>query len=377
MTLDDAALDRAAAAGLVALGWFEAAFGQGVVHPWEQALLTLGWTLPLIWRRRWAVAVLAVVVPFGPILDLVNEQGGVTSYVLAVILASFTVGRHRDPPVTWWGPVLGVGFFWVMAAVAGGHFSDYLFTALLYGGAWGMGYALRQRATRISELDQEAQDLRERQAEREQQAIAEERGRIARELHDIVSHSISVITIQAQAVRRRLHADQPAEIDDLRDIEDTARQAMAEMRRLLGVLRADGPAALAPQPGLEQLDRLVADTRAAGVVVDARTEGDPVALPPGLDLAAYRVVQEALTNCRKHALGASAVVTISYDHDCVEVAIENDAGEGPVSAANGGHGLIGMRERVALYGGTLDAGPRADGGFAVRARLPRHQEAAR
>ncbi|MDP8908648.1 MAG: sensor histidine kinase [Chloroflexota bacterium] len=375
MRLDDTALDRAAAAALVALGWFDAAFGEGVVHPWEQALLTLGWTVPLIWRRRWAVAVLAVVVPFGPILDLVNAEGGVTSYVLAVIFASFTVGRHRDPPVTWWGPVLGVGFFWVMYTVIGGHFSDYLFTALLYGGAWGTGYALRQRATRISELDQEAQDLRQRQAEREQQAIAEERGRIARELHDIVSHSISVITIQAQAVRRRLHAEQTAEIDDLRDIEDTARQAMAEMRRLLGVLRADGPAALAPQPGLEQLGRLVADTRAAGVVVDVRTEGDPVALPPGLDLAAYRVLQEALTNCRKHALGASAVVVIRYEHDCVELQIENERGDVPVSAADGGHGLIGMRERVALYGGTLAAGPRPDGGFAVRARLPRRQEA--
>jgi signal transduction histidine kinase len=274
--------------------------------------------------------------------------------------------------------VLSVGFYWAVYAVTGGgHFSDYLFVALLYGLAWGTGYALRQRATRIGELDQEAHDLRQRQAEREQQAIAEERGRIARELHDIVSHSISVITIQAQALRRRLRADQTAEIDDLRDIEDTARQAMAEMRRLLGVLRADGPAALATQPGLEQLGRLVADTRAAGVDVDVRTEGDPVALAPGLDLAAYRVVQEALTNCRKHALGASAIVVIRYDRDCVELQIENDGGDVPVSAANGGHGLIGMRERVALYGGTLEAGPRPGGGFAVRARLPRRQEAPR
>jgi signal transduction histidine kinase len=375
MTLDDAALDRAAAAALLALGWFEAAFGEGVVRPWGQALLTLGWTLPLIWRRRWAVPVLAVVVPFGPILDLVNEQGGVTSYVLAVILAAFTVGRHRAPPVTWWGPALCVGFFWVVYALTGGLFSDYVFTALLYGSAWGMGYALRQRATRISELDQEARDLRERQAEREQLAIAEERGRIARELHDIVSHSISVITIQAQAVRHRLHADQRSEIDGLQDIEDTARQAMAEMRRLLGVLRADGPAALAPQPGLEQLGRLVADTRAAGVPVDVRTEGDAVALPPGLDLAAYRVVQEALTNCRKHATGASAAVVIRYDRDWVDLRIENDAGEIRGSPADGGHGLIGMRERVALYGGILEAAPRVDGGFVVRARLPRRQEA--
>jgi signal transduction histidine kinase len=235
----------------------------------------------------------------------------------------------------------------------------------------GVGYALRQRTKRIVELHGQAEDLRRRQAEQEQRAIADERARIARELHDIVSHSISVITIQAQAVRRRLPPDQSTEISDLRDIEDTARQAMAEMRRLLGILRAEGPVARAPQPGLGQLPRLLADTDAAGVAVDLRVEGEPRPLPPGLDLAAYRIVQEALTNCRRHASGATATVVIRYSSESVELRIENDDSMAPAVPGEGGHGLIGMRERVSLYGGTLIVGPRPGGGFCVYARLPR------
>lgn len=369
--LDDRSIDLLAAAGLLGLGLFEAASAEAVVHPWGQALLTLGWTLPLVWRRRRPVLVLGLVVPLGPSLDLVNSQGGVISYVLAVILAAFTVGRHLDRPATWWGPVFCVGFFWAGYALTDGILSDYIFTAVLYGSAWGVGYALRQRATRITELCREAEELRERQAEREQRAVDHERASIARELHDIVSHSISVITIQAQVVRRRLHPDQTAEADDLRDIEDTARQAMAEMRRLLGVLRTDDQVALAPQPGLDQLPRLVADTRAAGVPVELRTEGHAGPLPPGLDLTAYRIVQESLTNCRRHAAGAAAEVVIRYDLNTVEVRIESEAPRVPGAPAEGGHGLIGMRERVSLYGGTLRAGPRPGGGFSVLARLPR------
>jgi len=368
---EDRTFDLLTASALLALGLFEAATADTVVRPWGQALLTLSWTVPLVWRRRWPVPVLAIVVPFGPALDLVNTQGGVISYVLSVILASFSVGRHCDPPRSWWGPVLCVGFFWVGYGLTGGILSDYIYTAVFYGSAWGVGYALRQRTKRIVELHGEAEDMRQRQAELEQRAIAEERARIARELHDIVSHSISVITIQAQAVRRRLRPDQEVEISDLRDIEETARQAMAEMRRLLGVLRADGPVARAPQPGLDQLPRLITDTRAAGVSVELRTDGEPRPLPPGLDLAAYRIVQEALTNCRKHAAGTAATVVISYGAESVEVRVENDEPAAGPASDEGGHGLIGMRERVSLYGGTLSVGPRPGGGFSVCARLPR------
>ncbi|MDP9070012.1 MAG: sensor histidine kinase [Actinomycetota bacterium] len=373
--LGDRAFDAAAAGGLLGLGLFEAAFSETVIDPWSQALLTVGWTFPLLWRRRWPVPVLALVVPFGPALDLVNSKGGVISYVLAVILAAFTVGRHSDRPATWWGPLLCVGFFWAGYALTGGVLSDYIYTAVFYGSAWAVGYVLRQRATRIAELHEATEDLQQQQEERERRAVAEERARIARELHDIVSHSISVITIQAQAVRHRLDPEQTAEARDLGDVEDAAREAMAEMRRLLGVLRADGPVALSPQPGLDQLPRLLAETEAAGVRVELRTEGDAGPLPPGLDLAAYRIVQEALTNCRKHSPASAAKVIIRYFPASLELQVHND---GPVAVARGeaGQGLIGMRERVLLYGGTVSAGPDPDGGFSVRATLPRAYGAA-
>lgn len=369
--VDDRAFDAAAAGGLLGLGLVEAAFSETVMRPWGQALLTLGWTVPLLWRRRWPVLVLALVVPFGPALDLVNSKGGVISYVLAVILAAFTVGRHSDPPATWWGPVFCVGFFWAGYALTGGVLSDYIYTAVFYGSAWAVGYVLRQRATRIAELHEATEDLRQQQEEREERAVADERARIARELHDIVSHGISVITIQAQAVRRRLHPEQEVEARDLRDVEDAAREAMAEMRRLLGVLRADGPVALAPQPGLGQLPRLLAETEAAGVRVELRTEGHARPLPPGLDLAAYRIIQEALTNCRKHSPASAAKVIIRYFPASLELQVDNHGPVPLVAPATSGHGLIGMRERVLLYGGTLHAGPRPDGGFSVRAVLPR------
>ena len=375
---DSGLLEKAAAGSLLALGLIELVFGPPSSEPWAQAFLTVAWTVPLVWRRRWPVPVLAVVVVAGVFVDLVNETGGSISYVLAGILASFTVGRHLDPPLTWWGPALCVGVSWFFYALSAGVLSDYFFTALIYGGAWAVGYALRRRAASISDLASEADELRRRQAERERQATAAERARIARELHDIVSHSISVIAIQAQAVRRRLGREHPAEIDDLRTIEETARQAMAEMRMLLGVLRADGdPVSLAPQPGLDQLPRLLAETRAAGVAVELRIEGEPGPLPPGVDLAAYRVVQEALTNCRKHAPGATVAVVVRYDDETIELCIDDDGGGVRGDADAGGHGLIGMRERISLYGGTLRAGPRAERGFSVHATLPRRQQISR
>jgi signal transduction histidine kinase len=186
-----------------------------------------------------------------------------------------------------------------------------------------------------------------------------------------VSHSISVITVQTQAVRRRLGPDHAREADDLRAVEATARQAMAEMRRLFGVLRADGERpALAPQPGLDQLERLLDETRAAGVPVTSTVEGEPVALPPGLDLAAYRIVQEALTNVRKHAPGGRVTVRLCFGERDLDVVVEDTGAPAQRNGNRGGLGLVGMRERVALYGGSIDAGPMASGGFAVRARLP-------
>ena len=244
--------------------------------------------------------------------------------------------------------------------------------------AFAVGYVLRHRAGRIDHLAGVVQELNTGAEERERQAVEQERTRIARELHDIVSHSISAVVIHTQAVRRRLDTgDHQREIDDLRAVETTARHAMAEMRRLLGMLRADGHAdALAPQPGLAQLDGLVADMEAAGVHIAVRVDGDPVALSPGVDLAAYRIIQEALTNVMKHATGATTTVHINYQPDRLSLCVENTASPSrSVSPEAGGQGLIGMRERIMLYGGALQTGARPGGGFAVEAWLPLRADA--
>jgi signal transduction histidine kinase len=366
----DAVLDAAAAGGLLVLGLLEAALRPAPLSRLGLAGLAVLWSVPLAWRRRFPIPVLAIVVAIGPMILTATKQGGVISYVLAMILASFTVGRHLDPPATWWGPALSVGFNWAGTALMGGILADYFFFALLYGSPWAVGFVLRQRERRITELAGETTQLRERQAEQERRAIANERARIARELHDIISHSISVITIQTRAIRRRL-GPAHAEADDLQAVEATARQAMAEMRRLLGVLRAgDDPVALTPQPGLDQLPRLVADTKAAGVAVHLHVEGDPVPLPPRVDLTAFRILQEALTNVRKHAPGARAAVLVYYTGTSLQLRVDNDGAAPPDTNANGvGQGLVGMRERVGLYGGTLEVGHRT-GGFTVAASLP-------
>jgi signal transduction histidine kinase len=200
--------------------------------------------------------------------------------------------------------------------------------------------------------------------------VAEERARIARELHDVVAHSISVMVVQAGAERRALRDDRAETREVLETIETTGRQTLAEMRRLLGMLRrSDDEIELAPQPGMEHVDALVDQVREAGLPVTLDVEGRRVPLPAGVDLSAYRIVQEALTNALKHAGPASARVTVRYGDGELELDIVDD-GAGAVNGNGGGHGLIGMRERVTMFGGDLDAGARREGGYAVRARLP-------
>jgi signal transduction histidine kinase len=210
------------------------------------------------------------------------------------------------------------------------------------------------------------EEQRELQA---QAAVAVERGRIARELHDVIAHNVSMIVVQAGAAARVLEGEQPNVRGALEAIETTGRETVDEMRRLLGVLRrAEDDQALAPQPGLAALDTLVEQVREAGLPVDLKVEGTPTQLPPGLDLSAYRIAQEALTNALKHAGPAHAALTVTYARETVELEIRDD-GAGSGSGGGTGHGLVGMRERVALWGGKLHVGPEADG-WVVRASLP-------
>src|SRR5207302_9431811 len=223
----------------------------------------------------------------------------------------------------------------------------------------------------------EADEARERasQAEREREvrarlAVSDERARIARELHDVVGHSVSVMTVQASAARRLLRPHQEKERQALLVVEQTGREALAEMRRMVGVLRHPEEApALAPQPSLEQIEKLVQHTREAGLPVELRIEGEPVQLAAGIDLTAYRLVQEGLTNAIKHARAQRAKVLVRYEAGHVELTVSDD-GRGGGDGDGGGHGLVGMRERVTVYGGNLEAGPSPEGGFRLRARLP-------
>jgi len=203
-----------------------------------------------------------------------------------------------------------------------------------------------------------------------ERAVAEERQRIARELHDVIAHSVSVMTVQAGAVRRLLQPEQERERLALEAIEATGREALTEMRRLVGLLREQGAAPdFTPQPSMRAVDVLVGTVREAGLPVELSVEGEPTELPPGVDLAAYRVIQEALTNALKYAGPARAWVTVRWRDRELELEIAND-GRSDEGGDGGGHGLVGLRERVSLVGGSIASGPRRGGGYVVTAHLP-------
>jgi signal transduction histidine kinase len=290
---------------------------------------------------------------------------------IAMLVAVYSVGAHTAG----WQAVAGVlGTLVVVLALVAGDADEadpgsYLFFLLVVGGPWLAGRAIRQYRLSGRHLEARAQVAEREREERARAAVTEERVRIARELHDVVAHAISVIVVQARGGRRMLRTE-PAEAREAFDsIEATGRAALTEMRRLLGVLRRDDEEiALAPEPSLRYLDVLTAQLREAGLVVEVSVEGEPIELLPGVDLCAYRIIQEALTNVLKHGGTATARVVVRYHPGELELEIaDNGLGSGAID--KDGHGLVGMRERVALYGGKIDAGPR-HGGFAVTVRLP-------
>lgn len=244
--------------------------------------------------------------------------------------------------------------------------------AVIMAVAWLIGKGMQRYRDLTTSLRAQTMQLEQEREERARLAVALERARIARELHDVIAHSVSVMVVQAAAERRVLGQEREQTRDVLEMIERTGRQALVEMRRMLGVLRkTDDPLLLAPQPGLADLDGLLEQIREAGLPVALHVEGIRVPLPAGVELSAYRIVQEALTNTLKHAGRAHAVVTLRYLAGSLELNVVNDGeGVGASSASNGGHGLNGMRERVAMLGGSLHAGPRQSGGFAITASLP-------
>jgi signal transduction histidine kinase len=327
-------------------------------------------TLSLAWRRRAPLVVLGVAIATSVVASVVGVLDEATTPAIALVVAVYSVGAQTSGLRA---AVGGLGAAALIAVNVAEQFSlgDLLFIATILGGAWLAGRAMRYRREREHVLELLTVDLEREREEKARAAVAEERVRIARELHDIVAHAISVIVLQARGGRRSLATD-PGETREALDmIEATGSEALAEIRRLLGMLRRDDEEiALAPQPSLRYLDALAAQVREAGLPVDLSIEGEPTELPPGVDLSAYRIVQEALTNALKYAGPATARVVVRFRETDLELEIA-DTGAGAVASDGGeGHGLAGMHERVSLYGGKLEAGPRDGGGFAVRARLP-------
>ncbi len=365
-------LDVLIAAAFVAMSLAEALFSPGVGSPVLHTVVAGLAMSTLAWRRTFPLTVAALVVS----ANLVVNADGQFSTLLSLVLVCFTVGFQSPAPRRYVGLGIVLVPFVALSTVEGLEPSDLGAALVFFVGPWTVGVALSGRMASADEALARAAQLERNRELEAARAAAEERTRIARELHDIVSHSISVVTIQTQAVRRRLGPDHAAEAADLAAVEATAREALAEMRRLFGVLREEGQRLdLAPQPGLAELDRLVGQVGSGDLDVSLRVEGDPVPLSPGIDLAAYRIAQEGLTNALRHSGAGHATVLVRYTPERLYVEVEDD-GDGmprPAEQVNGtvpGHGLIGIRERVALYGGTLDLVPSAAGGVRLAASLP-------
>lgn len=336
--------------------------------------------LPLLARRRfpfgapaayWLLAV-GITLFDGTLIPFVD------SLSVVGLAAAFLLGNLRDSKQAWLGLAIVLGSMLIVVDYIPGAqpWSWYVFITLRYVASWIAGYALRERSEQV-----EAAEVRADQAERDREAaarvaVAEERARIARELHDVVAHAVSVMVLQVGAVRHRLPAALAEDRDALRRVERAGRTALAEMRRLLAAMRRDGEEAeFSPQPGLDGLDSLLDEVGRAGLPVALHLEGDPFPLPRGIDLSAYRIVQEGLTNALKHARASDADVTVRFRPDELEIEVR-DNGEGTVSSDGLGHGLVGIRERVKIYGGEMSAQAVPEGGFVLSTRLPVADEAA-
>jgi signal transduction histidine kinase len=333
-------------------------------------LIALAFSATLVLRRGFPPVPLAAGLVLIELANLArpavpNGLAETGAFLFAFIFSIYSAGRYATGRA-----LLGCGLIVAAAIPLAGiepgestNASDIAFFVMFLGGPFVAGRIVRRRVLRerVLEVERDTKAV---------EAVAEERTRIARELHDVVAHAISVVVLQARGGRKLL-ADEPASAKEAFDvIEHVSEQALTEMRRLLGLLRqGDDELALAPQPSLTRIDELVSGLKASGLPVEVTVEGDPAPLPPGVDVSAYRIVQEALTNALKHAGPARAHVFLRYGADDLELEILDD-GAGTGNGGGSGHGLAGIRERVAVIGGELDSGQRPGGGYAVRARLP-------
>jgi signal transduction histidine kinase len=342
---------------------------------------SIGWAIPMVvlligplfFRRRYpfgapaAYWLLATAVSFidGALIPFM------TSLFPVGLASAFLLGYQRDNRRAWAGLVIVLaGIATVVYNIPGVATAELFVIPIDFGISWAAGYVLRERSVQA-----EAAELRAMRAEREREAaariaVAEERTRIARELHDIVAHAVSVMVLQVGAVRHQLPEERSDDSEALRSVERAGRTALAEMRRLLGAMRDDSDeVSFMPQPGLDGLDSLLDEVTRAGLPVELHVDGEPFPLPRGVDLSAYRIVQEGLTNALKHAHATTANVTVRYAFDELQIEVR-DNGVGSSTTDGLGHGLVGVRERVKIYGGEMSAGAANGGGFVLTTRLP-------
>jgi signal transduction histidine kinase len=347
--------------------------------------LVLATTLPLVWRRRYPLTV-------GLVTGLATAAYGFARYpdlampiAIGGVVGMYSVaawGDRRAAVVSGWVAAVVVVIVMTLPR-ADADVVDAAFVSLALAGAWVLGDRARVQRALAAELAERAARLERERAAEARRAVAEERTRIARELHDVVAHHVSMMVVQAEAGPVAVERDPARAAGAFEAIAATGRQALVEMRRLLGVLRGDGEPApsLAPQPGLAQVPSLVEQVGRTGLEVELVVEGEQAALPAGIDLSAYRIIQEALTNALRHGASGQARVVVRYGERDLELQIDNgvesasgrrqgDSDRQVRRPGRSGQGLIGMRERAILFGGALSAGPAPDGGFTVVARLP-------
>jgi signal transduction histidine kinase len=358
--------DLAIAGGLAVWALLEAFLAEGPGPLGARVVFALAVTLPLVYRRRLPLTVLGIVVVATAVKAFTSDvsEHGATPFP-ELLVATFSAALYAGSAPR---AVAGLAAALVWAALIAANLfveeqgpTDYAIITFFVVGTWVAGWLVRRRADQARRaLDESGEVARE--------AVSAERARIARELHDVVAHSVSIIALQAGAADELIERDPAEARRHLDTVRRTAREALVEMRRLLDVLRED-EATYAPQPTLERLDELVEEVRASGVPVELVKEGERPAVPAGIDLAAYRIVQEALTNVRKHAGRVPTRVVLRYANAHIELEVANAPGS-TGDGTGSGHGLVGMRERARLYGGTVEAGPDGNGGFAVRAWLP-------
>jgi signal transduction histidine kinase len=368
------AFDITVAAVVLILGQLEAWWGIDASHRqgplWAQATLYAITSVTLVFRRVRPIGCLVVIIVVSwPEFVIFGSPEG-TAVALPSVIITYTIARRLPVRTSWWGLLLAfvLGIGWAGFDPNNHTWHDRLLS-LFWMSSWLVAwlFGALMRVTRLY-----AEQRRATRAQRESRAVAEERNRIARELHDVIGHSVSVMTVQTSAVRRRLRPDQALERQTLETVEAVGREALAEMRRMVGVLRVgDEGTGREPPPGLDQLDRLAEKFRASGLPVAVTVRGQARTLAPGLDLTAYRLIQEALTNTLRHAEDPGcAEVSVEYGRDRLTLSVRDRGHPARVSGSAPGTGLLGMKERVAVYGGDLITRSRAEGGFELLATLP-------